>query len=251
MKKTVSLVLVMLILVGMLAGCKDSSEKTQTLNPSDYETDEKMITIADMPPNPFDPEAVQLYKDMGFTHWILTEDHVAMVENGSLSDGYKEAIEILTEQGFEIWIRNMQNDPEYFQLTQQKSGSNYGYQYTLEPRDITDDFSAYPAVTGFYMMDEPFQITKADDPATADREDLHPAIDQLDALIEWKNTYYPDAFWHVNHIGSGSWDHWPAGNTYADFIDAYVENVIKKLEGNGGKSICMDDYPLPDGGGVI
>ena len=67
-------------------------------------------------------------------------------------------------------------------------------------------------------------------------------VSQLDALIEWKNTYYPDAFWHVNHIGSGSWDHWPAGNTYADFIDAYVENVLKKLEGNGGKSICMDHY---------
>jgi hypothetical protein len=251
MKKTVSLVLVMLILVGMLAGCKDSSEKTQTLNPSDYETDEKMILIADMPPSPFIAEAVKLYKDLGFTHWILTEDHTPMVHDGTLHDGYKEAIEILAEEGFEVWIRNMQNDPEYFQLTQQKSGSNYGYQYTLEPRDITDDFSAYPAVTGFYMMDEPFQITKTDDPATADREDLHPAIDQLGALIEWKNTYYPDAFWHVNHIGSGSWDHWPAGNTYADFIDAYVENVLKKLEGNGGKSICMDHYPLPDGGGVI
>lgn len=251
MKKTVCWTLVMLILLGMLSGCNGSSEKKQVMNPADYETDEKMILVADMPPSPFAADAVKLYKDLGFTHWILTEDHTPMVYEGTLHEGYKEAIEILTEEGFEIWIRNMQNDPEYFQLAETKSGSNYGYQYTLEPRDITDDFSAYPAVTGFYMMDEPFLNTKEDNPGTDDREDLHPAIDQLDALIQWKNTYYPDAFWHVNHIGSGSWDHWPAGSSYADFIDAYVENVIKKLEGNGGKSICMDNYPLPDGGGVI
>lgn len=251
MKKTGSLLLLMLILISMLAGCKDSSGKAQTLNPSDYETDEKMILVADMPPSPFIADEVKLYKDLGFTHWILTEDHTPMVYEGALHDSYKEAIEILTEEGFEIWIRNMQNDPDYFRLSEAKSGSNYGYQYTLEPRDITDDFSQFPAVTGFYMMDEPFQVTKTDDPFTEDREDLHPAIDQLDALIQWKNTYYPDAFWHVNHIGSGSWDHWPAGNTYADFINAYVETVLKKLEGNGGKSICMDHYPLPDGGGVI
>lgn len=251
MKKTVSLALVILILFGMLAGCDNSSEKPQTLNPADYETDEKMILVADMPPSPFVAEDVQLYKDMGFTHWILTEDHTPMVYEGTLHDSYKEAIEILTEEGFEIWIRNMQNDPAYFQLAETKSGSNYGYQYTLEPRDITDDFAQYSAVTGFYMMDEPFQITKTDDPATEDREDLHPAFDQLDDLIQWRNTYYPDSFWHINHVGSGSWDHYPQGTTYADFIDAYVENVIKKLEGSGGKSICMDNYPLPEGGKTI
>lgn len=251
MKKAVNLMLAMLILFGMLAGCTDSSQKTQTLNPADYETDEKMILVADMPPSPFIAEDVQLYKDLGFTHWILTEDHTPMVYDGTLHDSYKEAIEILTEEGFEIWIRNMQNDPEYFQIAETKSGSNYGYQYTLEPRDITDDFGQYPAVTGFYMMDEPFQITKEDIPGTEDNESLHPAFDQLDTLIAWKNTYYPDAFWHINHVGSGSWDHYPQGTTYADFIDAYVENVLKKLEGNGGKSICMDNYPLPDGGKVI
>lgn len=250
MKKTVSILLIAVLVMGLFAACETEPAK-KTLNPEDYETDQKLITIADMPPSPFIAEDVQLYKDLGFTHWILTEDHTPMVYEGTLHSDYKKAIEILTQEGFEVWIRNMQNDPSYFQITETKKGSNYGYQYTLEPRDITDDFAAFPGVTGFYMMDEPFQVTKADDPGTADREDLHPAFDQLDAMIEWKNTYYPDAFWHINHIGSGSWDHWPAGNTYVDFIDAYVENVIKKLEGTGGKSICMDNYPLPDGGGVI
>lgn len=250
MKKTVSLILIAVLVIGILSAC-ESKRVEKVLNPEDYETDEKMILIADMPPSPFIAEDVKLYKDLGFTHWILTEDHTPMVYDGGLHDGYKEAIEILSEEGFEVWIRNMQNDPNYFQIEETKTGSNYGWQYVLEPRNITDEFSAYPAVTGFYMMDEPFQNTKTDDPATADREDLHPAFDQLDAMIQWRNTYYPDTFWHVNHIGSGSWDHWPAGNTYADFINAYVETVLKKLEGNGGKSICMDNYPLPDGGGVI
>lgn len=251
MKKIICSILALLMVMSLLSACNpETTGSTVKLDPAKYETDERIITIADMPPDPFQPEAVQLYKDLGFTHWILTEDHTPLVENGTLSDGYKEAIELLTEQGFEIWIRNMQNDPEYFQIETEKSGSNYGYQYTLAPRDITTDFSTYESVTGFYMMDEPFQITKTDDPGTDDREDLHPAFDQLGTLIQWKNTYYPDAFWHINHVGSGSWDHYPAGTTYADFIDAYVETVIKKLSG-GGRSICMDSYPLPDGGSVI
>ena len=251
MKKIISCLLVAVMVMSLFAACSPEGQSAgQKMDPAKYETDQKMITIADMPPDPFNPEAVKLYKDMGFTHWILTEDHVALVEDGVLSDRYKEAIQILTEEGFKVWIRNMQNDPEYFQIETTKAGSNYGFQYTLEPRDITDDFSQFPAVTGFYMMDEPFQITKEDDPGTADNESLHPAFDQLDTLIVWKNTYYPDAFWHVNHVGSGSWDHYPAGTTYADFIDAYVENVLKKVE-SGGRSICMDNYPLPDGGGVI
>ena len=255
MKKCVSLLLAFLMLASLLTACNPAnsgSAATQQikLDPAAFETDKKIITVADMPPNPFDPEAVKLYKDMGFTHWILTEDHVPMVENGVLNEDYKEAIRILSDEGFEIWIRNMQNDPEYFQLEAEKAGSNYGYQYTLAPRDITDDFAEFPAVTGFYMMDEPFQVTKKDNPGTEDNESLHPAFDQLGKLVAWKNQYYPDAFWHVNHVGSGSWDHYPAGTTYADFIDNYVETVLKKLEG-GGRSICMDNYPLPEGGGTI
>lgn len=251
MKKIICSILALLMVMSLLSACNPATTGSMVkLDPAKYETDARIITIADMPPDPFSPDAVKLYKDLGFTHWILTEDHVAMVENGTLSESYKEAIQILSEQGFEIWIRNMQNDPEYFQIETEKSGSNYGYQYTLEPRNITTDFAAYDSVTGFYMMDEPFQITKTDDPVTDDREDLHPAFDQLGTLIQWKNTYYPDAFWHVNHVGSGSWDHYPAGTTYADFIDAYVETVLKKLT-SGGRSICMDNYPLPDGGSVI
>ena len=251
MKRSICLLLVTVMLAGLLAACNgDAGKKTAELNPADYETDEQMILIADMPPSPFIAEDVQLYKDLGFTHWILTEDHTPMVSDGTLHDNYKEAIEILSDEGFEVWIRNMQNDPHYFQLEESKKGSNYGYPYVLEPRNITDEFSAFPAVTGFYMMDEPFQNTKEDLPGTEDNESLHPAFDQLDAMIAWKHTHSPDAFWHINHIGSGSWDHWPAGSTYADFIDAYVENVLKKVEG-GGRSICMDNYPLPEGGGVI
>ena len=250
MKKTVSLILTAVLLAGLLSACQTAPAK-KVLNPADYETDQKIMTIADVPPNPFIADELQMYKELGFTHYVLTEDFTPMVENGTLAEEYKRAIEILTDAGFEVWIRNQQNDPEYFQITETKKGSNYGFQYSLEPRDITEDFKAFPGVNGFYMMDEPFQITKADDPLTEDREDLHPAFDQLDTLIQWRNTYYPDSFWHINHVGSGSWDHYPEGTTYADFIDAYVENVLKKLTGNGGKSICMDNYPLPDGGGVI
>ncbi len=251
MKKRICLMLVLVMMLSILTACgPENGAKTVKLDPASYETEDRIITIADVPPSPFIAGDLQLYKDLGFTHYILTEDFVPMVENGTLSDSYKEAIQILSDAGFEVWIRNMQNDPEYFQIETEKKGSNYGWTYTLAPRDITDDFSQFEAVTGFYMMDEPFQITKKDDPGTDDNESLHPAFDQLDTLIRWKNTYYPDAFWHINHVGSGSWDHYPQGTTYADFIQAYVDTVISKLE-SGGKSICMDNYPLPDGGKTI
>ena len=114
MKRTLGLLLVVALLVGLLSGCGGSSGKRSeiTLNPADYETDEKMILVADMPPSPFDEDAVKLYKDLGFTHWLLTEDHTPMVHNGTLHNDYKSAIEYLSQQGFEVWIRNMQNDPE-------------------------------------------------------------------------------------------------------------------------------------------
>ena len=85
MKKILCLLLVTVMMVGLLAAC-DSSPAKKVLNPGDYETDQGMILIADMPPSPFIAEDVQLYKDLGFTHWVLTEDHTPMVYDGTLHD---------------------------------------------------------------------------------------------------------------------------------------------------------------------
>lgn len=238
------------LVAGLFTGCTSGNAQNVTLNPADYETDEVFITFADGTPNALDLDAIAMYRDLGMNKFLLTEDYIPMVEDGGLSSEYGKVIENIESQGLEVWIRNMYNDEDYFQNDEAKKGSNYGAPYELSERNITDEFSQYEAVTGFYMADEPFMTTLPDLPTTPDQdESLFAAMDRLGKLVEWKNTYYPDEYWHMNHVPSSSWDHYLT-YTYQEFLQYYVDNIIAKLEG-GGRSLCLDRYPLTEGGGVI
>ena len=244
MKKRMKSVIVLLLAASMLTAC--AGEKTSdksTLKAEDFETDQEFITIVDATPNPNDKTAMDLYTDLGVNTFVLTEDYATMTENGTLSDAYKNAIKEVGKRGLNVWIRNMWNDPDYFDSDTKKEGSNYGSPYTMEPRKITTEFSEFPEVTGFYMADELYMKTLEDKPETEYDDSLFCAMDQMGKLIEWKNKYYPDAYWHINHVPSSSYDHWPSGGNYKEFIQYYVDNVIKKLT-SGGRSISLDNYPL-------
>lgn len=253
MRKKLYRIVALLVSACVLTGCEGGAGKTgkvtDALNPEDFESTDTFITIVDATPNALDENALTLYSELGVNTFILTEDYVPMVENGTLSESYEKSIEALGEKGLNVWIRNMWNDPDYFNLEQEKVGSNYGFPYTMGPRNITTEFSEFPQVTGFFMADELFMYTLEDDPNTEADESLYCAMDQMDKLIEWKNTYYPDAFWHINHVPSSSYDHWPSGDSYTTFIQHYVDTIIKKLE-SGGRSICLDNYPLIAGGKI-
>ena len=247
MKKAMTRVTILLLLAALLAGCGAQAEEkpSVSLKPEDFETDQTFWTIVDATPNPLDEEAVKLYIDVGVNTFIMTEDYVPLVEDGKLSESYKNAIRTISDKGLNVWIRNMWNDPDYFDCDVKKEGSNYGSPYTMEPRKITTEFSEFPALNGFYMADELYMTTLEDNPDTPYDDSLFCAMDQMDKLIQWKNTYYPDAYWHINHVPSSSYDHWPSGQTYADFIQYYVDNICKKLT-SGGRSICLDNYPLKE-----
>lgn len=252
MKKRAKQMMALLIATGMLAGCgSHAATKTVTMNPEDYECDETFITIVDAPPNAADDEAMKMYEELGVNTYVMTEDYKSLVgESGDeLSESYKNDILSIGERGINVWIRNMWNDPDYYELDEAKAGSNYGSPYTMKPRNITDDFNEFEEVTGFYMADELYMYTLEDNPLTEADERLYCAMDQMEKLLKWKNTYYPDAYWHINHVPSSSYDHWPEGETYAGFIQHYVDTIIKKLE-SGGRSICLDNYPLIDGGKI-
>mgnify|MGYP003305828780 CR=1 FL=1 len=240
----------LMLVASLCVGCGGGNAEKVTLNPADYETDETFITFADGTPNAADVDAIAMYRDLGLNTFLLTEDFVPMVEDGTLSSSYGEMIKNIESQGLEVWIRNMYNDEDYFQNDKQKAGSNYGTPYEIGERNITDEFSQYDGVTGFYMADEPFMTTLPDIESTPDvDESLYAAMDKLGKLVEWKNTYYPDKYWHMNHVPSSSWDHYYS-YTYQEFLQYYMDNIIAKLEG-GGRSICLDRYPLTEGGGVI
>lgn len=210
----------------------------------------KFIKLADLPPDPTDTEALLHYKDMGFNVCLLTEDDVDLVDNGTVSQEYKNAIKNISDTGMQVWIRNMFNDPDYFISAGVTEGSNYGSSYEMEPRCITDEFSEFPAVTGFYMADEAYMYRL---PERVNVEQIHPdghkfaSFDQLCRLVDWKNKYYPAAFFHMNHVPSQSWDHYLPrdGNiyNYEDFLTEYAHTILKRLKGCG-RSLCLDNYPF-------
>ena len=245
-------------------GDSSSSQTEYTLKASDFTVDGKFMTFADVPPDPNSTEAISLYKDLGLDIYLMTEDYVSLLDRstGKYNASYKNAIQKAVDAGLEVWIRNYYNDPDYFQLDEVKSGnSNYSTGYNLQPRNFTDEFNG-TGVTGFYMADEAFMHTLKDvSYGGSNYSSKFAAFDQYEKLIEWKNTYYPDLFWHMNHVPSSSFDHYASQLMadekyegeyfdYADFINAYIDLVIRKLT-SGGRSVCLDNYPfntiVPDG----
>lgn len=210
----------------------------------------KFIRLADLPPNPMDKAALKQYQEMGFHICLLTEDNVFLVKDETVSPEYKQAIQNISDMGMQVWIRNMFNDPDYFDSNGKTDGSNYGCAYEMEARHITDEFSAFPAVTGFYMADEAYMYQLPETvPIDWMRKDSckYASFDQLTKLVDWKNQYYPDAFFHMNHVPSQSWDHYLPRNgeiyTYEDFLTEYANVILKRLKGCG-RSLCLDNYPL-------
>ncbi len=207
------------------------------------------ITLADLPPDPTSDATLKEYAELGFNVCLLTEDHVKLLKDGTFSSDYKAAIERIGANGMEVWIRNMYNDADYFECAEKKEGSNYGDAYTLEPRNITTEFSEFPSVTGFYMADEAF----SPDPGSIAFRWKHrdaekfASFDKMVKLVEWRNKYYPSAFFHVNHVPSQSYDHFfPHGTEiydYKDFLNNYIDNVLAEVHGNR-KDICLDNYPF-------
>lgn len=210
----------------------------------------KFLRLADLPPNPMDLQQLQHYKELGMNICLLTEDDVKMVENGSISRDYERAIQNISDCGMQVWIRNMFNDADYFDCDTPKTGSNYGWPYEMEPRHITEEFTKFPAVTGFYMADEAYmyQLPEQVNIDWMVKENhLFASFDQLTKLVDWKNKYYPGAFFHMNHVPGQSWDHYLPRNgevyNYEDFLTEYANVILKRLKGCG-RSLCLDNYPF-------
>lgn len=210
----------------------------------------RFLKFADLPPNPIDERDLELYKELGFDVCLLTEDDVKLVKDGSVSDEYKQAIDSIGKMGMDVWIRNMFNDEDYFQCDSDKEGSNYGTPYEMEARNITTEFKEFSNVTGFYMADEPYMYTLPEElPISWMNKEAYKfaSFDKLVKLVEWKNKYYPNAFWHMNHVPSQSWDHYLPQNgkiySYEEFLTAYTEKILRELKGCK-RSLCIDNYPF-------
>ena len=197
----------------------------------------KFIRLADLPPNPTNADALKHYRELGMNVCLLTEDQVKLVSDGVLSRDYQQAIQNISDAGMQIWIRNMFNDADYFQCEEKKIGSNYGWTYEMDPRNITDEFQKFPTVTGFYMADEAYMYRlpeKVSIDWMVKENHLFASFDQLTKLVDWKNKHYPNAFFHMNHVPGQSWDHYLPRNgeycNYEDFSDRICQCDSQKTQ---------------------
>ena len=206
----------------------NSGGQGKTLNPEDYVSTEKFITIADVPPHPVNE--LEDYVNLGFSGYILTEDHVKFTENGKITNGYKAALESLKNKGLDVYIRNQYNDPDYFVNSDTSPRTQFNAGGTSDPyvipeRNITTEFKDYPQVKGFYMSDEPD----------------YNKLTRYGKIIDWYNTYYSDTYFHMNLLPSYANQQNFAGYGYSGYVKQFVSEIVEKVKGK--KSICLDNYP--------
>ena len=98
------------------------------------------------------------------------------------------------------------------------------------------------------MADEPYQLTSLPFEYNEISEDAgytYAAMDQYDKLVDWFNQYYGEGYsWHMNHVPSSSFNHWPRNGSYEKFIQYYVDNIIKNISRFDTKTISLDRYPF-------
>ena len=124
------------IIVGLLVllSCGEQKHQIQqTIFADDFLLDDSFLMFSDTPPNPLVASDLDDYKNLGMNVMLLTEDYTPMVDSsGNLTDSYKNSIQAIGDAGMQCWIRNMYNDPDYFDCSDpERKRSNYGTPYFL------------------------------------------------------------------------------------------------------------------------
>lgn len=245
-KKLILCTLVTMLGTTVLMGCQKKKETVNETNKDvaatnlsvpAFEEDLNLRIFADVPISPT-KENLQNYKDAGFTHYTMTEDHVSLTnadgEFGTADDGvinpeYTAALDLCEELGLRVMIRNYRNDPTYFvNATDEVRNYEWPFQsitYRIPARNITTELTKYPAVDGYYMTDEP----------------SYSKIETLTPLVNWYNKYGGNTMFHLNLLqsyGSFMFD----GHSFEEYVDHYCDVILKDVKGT--KTLSTDYYPL-------
>ena len=231
-KKAISFVLAAALCFGITAcnesaGGSENSDNDRTsetvLDGKEFETNERFISIADVPPVNFDK--LDDYVALGFSGYILTEDGVKLTNNGAMTEAYKNAAAAVKKAGLDVYIRNQYNDPDYFQNNDGDTLRNKfvaGYSYKIPVRNLTTEFKDL-GISGFYMADEP----------------VYDNLYEYGKLIDWYNEYYSDTYFHMNLFPSYAKADNFSRHSFVDYVRAYVDEIAAKVKGK--KSVCVDN----------
>ncbi len=185
---------------------KKSIVAGQTVELPTYEG--SAVLFADFPTDQGNETAVTTYFGANFTHMLMTEDTIALKAGDSVNTSYLNAMNLIQTHG-DVIVRNGQG-----------AGGSF------VDKSITDEL-ANAGAKNFYYWDEP-TLTQLQDGT-------------LNDLITWHNTYNSGAMFHMNLFPSYATAA-NIGSSYTNYINAYVTNVLDKVEGK--KTLCIDNYPL-------
>lgn len=189
---------------------------TNKLDKQKFDGENKIRIFADVPPMPTE-DRLQKYKDAGFTHYLMTEDYVVFRDESgkNISNEYLSAIDKAREIGLKIIMRTMHDSPDYFD-------------------GFTDEL--HSRADGYYMCDEPcFE--------QLDWDYESPPIIRLPKIADWYNANGNDTFFHINLLQSyGVRMLHGTKITYQDYLNHFVETVLKRVKGT--KTLSTDYYPL-------
>ena len=182
---------------------------------TNFKEKDKFIILADVPPMPT-ADRLKKYAEAGFTYYNHTEDYVVRnKEGGGITDEYFNAIEEAHKIGLKVVLRTMnRNSPDYYD-------------------GITDEFKG--KVDGFYIADEPSHYYVSWYGSCP--------IEKLVKQVDWYNAHGGDTLFHVNLLQDyGMKLVHKETPKYEDYLDLYIETVLKKVKGE--KSLSTDHYPI-------
>lgn len=191
--------------------------ETNLMANKNFKEKDKFIIFADVPPMATE-ERLKKYVEAGFTYYNHTEDYVVRdKEGGGVTDDYYSYIDAAHKAGLKVVLRTMRrNSADYYD-------------------GITDEFKG--KVEGYYIADEPSFYEVSWYGSTT--------IEKLQKQVAWYNKYGRDenTIFHVNLLQDyGMRLVHKQVPKYEEYLDTYIETVLKKVEGK--KSLSTDHYPV-------
>ena len=164
---------------------------------------------ASLPPDPSSEEQLKLYMRAGFNILTMTEDFVR-----AKSKAYLDCLRRCERLGLDVYVRGYPAD----------IGDYYEKHFTGV------DFNDYPAVTGFYVLDEP-------------------SLNDIDAVaryVPWFNDRYAQTgknFYLNTYCGTNEGQ---IGDSVTDYMNLLMQKIYNKLN-TENKYLTIDEYPLRRG----
>ena len=201
-----------------------------------YEDEGQEIRMmADLPPNMSNETEAQMYKDLGMTAVPITEDFFSAAQvvsdNGVVNErsDYLKALQMCEKLDIDAFIRPHSKNVASSPLT---TPTYY------EEHFAGLDFRDYPAVKGFYPVDEP---------SYAQLEDLSTRY------VAWFNENYGgdgyEFFANLFACHNATALAGSVGKSYDDYAEKYLNEVLERVD-SVNKHFSVDYYVLRHKNGV-